>query len=134
MSDCSILDVFAMVQPRDVSRALEMMLTTLNRFAASGLDPVVFEEARQRLIRSLDTFEDNPLELCNFLAFSPVEADVLSATPRHYRRQLEAFTLAEANAIAADLLKPERRVCVLLGPAGFFTRWRAKRVLAAKTK
>jgi len=133
MSDCSILDVFAMVQRRDISRALGMMLDTLNRMAGEGLDPQVFEEARQRLIRSLDIFEDNPLDLCNFLAFSPVEQDVLSATPRHYRTQLEAFTREPANAIAADLLKPERRVCVLLGPAGFLTRWRAKRVLAAKS-
>ena len=132
MSDCSILDVFAMVQRRDISRALGMMLETLNRLAAQGLDPQVFEEARQRLIRSLDIFEDNPLDLCNFLAFSPVDQDVFSATPRHYRAQLEAFTREPANAIAADVLKPERRVCVLLGPAGFLTRWRAKRVLAAQ--
>lgn len=134
MSDCSILDVFAMVQSGDVCRALETMLGTLNQLARDGLDPQVFEEARQRLIRSLDIFEDNPLELCNFLAFSPVEEDVLSATPRHYRTQLEAFTRDQANAIAADLLKPARRVCVLLGSAGLFTRWRAKRVLAAKAK
>jgi len=132
LSDCSILDVFAMVQRRDVCRALEIMLAALNRFAGGGLDAQVFEEARQRLIRSLDTFEDNPLELCDFLANSPVEQDVSFATPRHYREQLQAFTREQANAIAADLLKPARRVCVLLGRAGFLTRWRAKRLLAAK--
>jgi predicted Zn-dependent peptidase len=131
MSDCGILDVFATVRKGDVCRALEVILDSLGQLAAKGLDAQVFEEARQRLLRSLDSFEDNPLELCNFLAYSP-EQELTLKTPQHYRADLEKFTRDDASRIAADLLKPTGRVCVLMGPAGWLTGWRVKRLLAEK--
>ncbi len=131
MSDCTILFLSATVHKRFVLQAAEKMVRECDRLCGKGFEQQVFDEIRQRLIRDLDLYEDNPIELCKFLTYAtPLHNNDSLRTPEYYRSLLEPFSMEDANQIARDVLKRDRRLIVLSGPTGWLLRRRVKQLLS----
>jgi predicted Zn-dependent peptidase len=129
LRDCSILTVHGVVQRSSLLPALTFMLDQLDGLRADGVGEADFDQTRRRLLYSLDAVEDDPSELCRFLAESAPGPDGAVRTPEKLRSELSALTRESFNAAIADVLAPERRTAVLFGSVGWLQSWKAGRLL-----
>ncbi len=130
MSDCAILTVHGLVQQRFLLPALTFMLDQLDGLRSTGVGESAFDQSRRRLLLGLDAMEDDPSELCHFLAESDLLAvDGAVRTPEQLRRDLASLTREAFNVALADVLSPSRRTAVLFGTVGLLQSWRVGRLL-----
>jgi zinc protease len=129
-TDCAFLGASALVHKRYFAAALGQIIHEFDRLRAEGLPSPQFEDTRLRLIRSFDNLEDNPFELCSFLAYeNTIAAGRPIRLPEDYRSHLGELTAERLNDVTRELLRPENRVVLLTGAVGLLNRWRARRML-----
>jgi len=109
------LVIRAGVDPGDVRRTVQAIDHEVERLAATGPTPGELEESRQYLIRSIARMLETNQSIAAFL--QNVEEFGLGLDyDRRLARHLEAVTLDEVRAAAAEALDPSRAAVAIAGP------------------
>lgn len=132
LSDCLLLQCHAVVPRRALSQTTHHMINILESLRTDGLSADLFNLAKTRLLRQVDTIEDNSTELCQWLAhesmFSPNQSLI---TPADFKRQISDFEPDTVNTFLYECLDESLRNVSVIGGALPLARRSIRRTLRA---
>jgi predicted Zn-dependent peptidase len=128
-NDCNVIMLYAEIDSRSNIQAIEAIHEGVSRLRTDGFTQQQFEESRARLAHTMTAVDDDPEQLCHFIANRHTTTRPPVRSARQVIASLNDTSVDVLNATARSILRPERSLCALVGGIPRFQAGKTRRAL-----
>lgn len=130
-SDAGSVDVFTRTSPRKLVKTIQAIVAELDRLAQDGITERELRRTEESVFTQMHMVMDNPMDMANWfgveeLLIGPESPD----TPDAQAEKVRNVSRDEVVAVARQIFAPHRRNLVAVGPCGWLSRRRIRKLLA----
>ena len=125
------MDVLTRTNPRKLVKTVQSIVAEVDRLVEEGITERELRRTEESVFTQMHLAMDSPLDMANWFGIEELLIEPTSPdTPEAQAEKLRGIGRDEVAAVLRKIFSPDRRNLVAIGPCGWLSRRRIRRLLA----